>query len=83
MMPPKEPKTAKELEHLALEIVRRMQGCGHVEAVTVTSDPHKGWFISASKPGHANNSDVRRASLTAEADLGNRFKLASGDDKVR
>jgi hypothetical protein len=83
MMPPKEPKTAKELEYLALEIVRRMQGCGHVEAVTVTSDPHKGWFISASKPGHANNSDVRRAILIAEADLGDRFKLASGDDKAR
>jgi hypothetical protein len=35
----KERKTAREIEHLALEIVRRMQGCGHVEAVTVSSDP--------------------------------------------
>ena len=41
-MAQKERKTAKELEHLALEIVRRIQGCGHVEAVTVSSDPHKG-----------------------------------------
>jgi hypothetical protein len=78
----KERKTAKEIEHLALEIVRRMQGCAHVEAVTVTSDPHKGWFISASKPGHANNSDARRAILIAEADLSDRFKLASGDDNT-
>jgi hypothetical protein len=79
-MPAKERKTAKELEHLALEIVRRIQGCGHVEAVTVSSDPHKGWFISASKPGHANDSDVRRAILIAEADLGDRFDLAWGED---
>jgi hypothetical protein len=50
--------------------------------VTVTSDPHKGWFISASKPGHANNSDMRRAILIAEADLSDRFKLAAGDDKT-
>jgi hypothetical protein len=50
--------------------------------VTVTSDPHKGWFISASKPGHANNSDMRRAILIAEADLSDRFKPATGDDKT-
>jgi hypothetical protein len=75
-------KTGKELEHLAREIIRRMQGCGHVEAVTITSDPHKGWFISASKPGHADNSDVRRAILIAEADLSDRFKPATGDDKT-
>jgi hypothetical protein len=81
-MAQKERKTAKELEHLALEIVRRTQGCGHVEAVTVSSDPHKGWFISASKPGHANDSDVRRAILIAEADLGDRFDLAWGEDNT-
>ncbi len=81
-MTQKERKTAEELEHLALEIVRRMQGCEHVEAVTVSSDPHKGWLISASKPGHANNSDVRRAIMIAEADLGDRFDLAWGEDKT-
>jgi hypothetical protein len=74
-MTQKEWRTAKELEYLALEIVRRIQGCEHVEAVTVMSDPNKGWFISASKPGHANHSDVRRAILIAEADLGDRFDL--------
>jgi hypothetical protein len=78
----KERKTAKELELLALEIVRRMQGCEHVETVTIASDPHKGWFISACTPGHANNSDVRRAILTAEADLGDRFDLTYGDDNA-
>jgi hypothetical protein len=81
-MPSKERKTAKELEHLALQIVRRMQGCEHVEAVTVTFDPSKGWFISESKPGHANNSDVRRAILIAEADLSDRFDLAWGEDNT-
>jgi hypothetical protein len=82
MMTGKERKSAKELEQLALGIVRRMQGCGHVEAVTVTSDPHKGWFISASKPGHATNSDVQRAILVAEADLSDRFDFAWGDDQT-
>ena len=82
-MTQKERKTAKEIEHLALEIVRRIQGCEHVEAVTVTSDPNKGWFIVATKPGHANNSDVRRAILIAEADLRDRFDLAWGDDNAR
>jgi hypothetical protein len=72
----KEKKSAKELEELALEIVRRMQGCDHVEAVTVSADPHKGWFISACTPGHANNSDVRRALLIAEADLVDLYDLA-------
>jgi hypothetical protein len=43
-------KSARELEELVLEIVRRMQGCDHVEAVTVSADPHKGWFISACTP---------------------------------
>jgi hypothetical protein len=81
-MPAKERKSAKELEHLALEIVRRVQGCEHVEAVTVTSDSHKGWIISASKPDHARNRDIRRALLIAEADLGDRFDLAWGDDKT-
>jgi hypothetical protein len=78
----KERKTARELEELALEIVQRLLGCGHVEAVTVTSDPHKGWFISASKPGHANNSDVQRAILIAEADLSDRFDLVWDDDRT-
>jgi hypothetical protein len=59
-----------------------MQGCDHVAAATVTCDPHKGWFISASKSGHANNSDVQRAVLVAEADLCGRFDLAWGDDKT-
>jgi hypothetical protein len=72
----KERKTAKELDCLALDIVRRMKGCGHVEAVTVTSD-----LIRTSKPGHADNSDVRRAILVDEADL-DRFDLAWGDDKT-
>jgi hypothetical protein len=57
-----------------------MQGCDHVEGVTVSSDPHKkGWFISACTPGFANNSDVRRALLTAEADLADRFEAAIGN----
>jgi hypothetical protein len=68
-------KTAKELEQLALEIVRRMQGCSHVEDVTVSSNPDKGWFISSCTPAHANSSDVRRAILIAEADLIDRFDL--------
>lgn len=71
----KQKKTAKELEQLALEIVRRMQGCSHVEAVTVSSNPDKGWFISSCTPTHANSSDVRRAILIAEADLIDRFDL--------
>jgi hypothetical protein len=75
-MTTKEKKTAKELEKLVLEIVRRMQGCDHVEAVTVSSDPDKGWCISACTPGHATNTDVRRALLIAEADLADRFDLA-------
>jgi hypothetical protein len=75
-------KSAKELEQLVLEIVRRMQGCDHVEAVTVASDPQKGWFVSACTPGHANNSDVRRALLIAEADLADRYDLAWGEDKA-
>jgi hypothetical protein len=48
--------------------------------VTGSSDPHKkGWFITACTPGHANNSDVRRALLIAEADLTDRFDLAWSD----
>jgi hypothetical protein len=82
-MTTKEKKTAKELEQLALEIVRRMHGCDHVEAVTVSSNPDKGWFISACMPGHANNSDVRRALLIAEADLADRFDLTWGGNKDR
>jgi hypothetical protein len=79
-MSTKENRTAEELEKLALEIVRRMQGCDHVEGVTISSDPDKkGWFISACTPGHANNSDVRRALLIAEADLTHRFDLAWGN----
>jgi hypothetical protein len=79
MMTTKEKRTAVELEQLALEIVRRMQGCDHVEAVTVSVDPHKGWFISACAPGHANNSEVRRALLVAEADLVDRHELVGSD----
>jgi hypothetical protein len=75
-MTAKEKKSARELEQLALEIVRRIQGCDHVEAVIIASDPHKGWFISACTPGHANNRDVRRALLIADADLTDRFDLA-------
>ena len=75
----KEKRTAAELERLALEIVRRVQGCGHVEAVTVSADPQKGWFISACAPGHANNSEVRRALLVAEADLVDRYELKGFD----
>jgi hypothetical protein len=61
-MPAKESKTAKEIERFAIEIIRRMQGCGHVEAVKVTSDPCDGWVISECTPGHADNSDVARAA---------------------
>jgi hypothetical protein len=78
----KEVKTAKELEHLALEIVRRMQGCDHVEAVTVTSHPHEGWVISGCTPGHASNSDVGRAIVVAQVDLRERYDLAPEDDKT-
>jgi hypothetical protein len=76
-MTAKEKKSARELEQLALEIVQRIQGCDHVETVTVSSDPDKGWFISACTPGHASNSDVSRALLIAEADLTDRFDLAA------
>jgi hypothetical protein len=72
----KEKKSASELQQLALEIVRRMQGCDHVEAVTIGSDPDKGWFISSCTPGNAHNSDVRRALLIAESDLTDRYELA-------
>ncbi len=78
----KERKTATDLEHMALEIVRRVQGCGHVEALTVMADPQKGWIIGAIKPDHAKNSDVRRAILIAEADLGDRFDLARDHDST-
>jgi hypothetical protein len=81
-MTAKEPKTAKELETIALDIVRRMQGCGHVEAVSVTSHPHEGWVISGCTPGHANNSDVGRAFVVAQADLRERYVLAVEDDKT-
>jgi hypothetical protein len=69
----KRTKTTKKLERLALDIVRRMQGCEHVEGVTVAF--HNGWHISTGKPGFADNSDVRRAILIAEPDL-DRFELA-------
>jgi hypothetical protein len=36
-MTTKEKKTAAVLQQLALEIVRRLQGCDHVEAVTVSA----------------------------------------------
>jgi hypothetical protein len=75
----KELKTAKELELLALEIVRRMQGCGHVKAVSVASDPHHGWVINGSMPGHASNSDVARAIVVAQVDLRERYNLARDD----
>jgi hypothetical protein len=41
MVPCQEPETAKE--HLAVEIVRRMQACALVEGVTVTSS-RKRWL---------------------------------------
>lgn len=75
-MTAKEKKSAKELEHLVLGIVRRMQGCDHVEAVTVASDPDKGWCVSSCRPGHSDSSDVRRTLLIAESDLIQRFDLA-------
>jgi hypothetical protein len=75
----KELKTATELELLALEIVRRMQGCGHVKAVSVTSDPHHGWVINGSMPGRASNSDVARAIVVALIDLRERYNLARDD----
>jgi hypothetical protein len=79
-MSKKEKKTAPELQQMALEIVRRMQGCDHVEAVTVSSDPHKGWFISSCTLGRANDSDVQRALMIAEADLVDQYDLAWIDD---
>ena len=66
-MTAKEKKLAKEPEQLVIGIVHRMQGCDHVEAGTVAPDTDKG--RSACAPGHANNSDVRRALLIAEADV--------------
>jgi hypothetical protein len=81
-MPAKEAKTAKELALLALEIVRRMQACGHVEAVKVSPDDHEGWIISGSSPGRADNSDVARAIVVAHVDLVERYELAPGDDST-
>jgi hypothetical protein len=81
-MTTKELKTAKELETIVLDIVRRMQGCGHVEAVSVASHPHEGWVISGYTRGHANNSDVGRAIVVAQADLRELYVLAAEDDKT-
>lgn len=80
-MPAKESKTSKEIECLALEIIRRMQGCGHVEAVKVTSDPCDGWVISECTPGHADNSDVARAIVVAQVDLRERYDLLDDDKR--
>ena len=77
----KELKSAKDFELLALEIDRRMQGCGHVKAVSVTSDPHHGWVINGSTPGHASNSDVARAIVVAQVDLRERYNLARDDEQ--
>jgi CTP-dependent riboflavin kinase len=77
----KELKTAKELELLALEIVRRMQGCGHVKAVSVTSDSRHGWVVNGSMPGHASISDVARAIVVAQVDLRERYNLARDDEQ--
>jgi hypothetical protein len=78
----KERKSLTELERLALGIVRRMQGCGHVEAVTITPHPQKGWAISGCTPGHADDSDVGRAILVAQSDLRERYDFAWEDDNT-
>jgi hypothetical protein len=69
-------KTAAELEILALEIIRRMQGCSGFSSVKVVLDEHHGWIIDSWDDGTAQPSDAMRAVGVTQIDLQANYKLS-------
>ena len=71
-------KTAAELEILAIEIIRRMQGCSGFGSVTVVPNEHLGWIIDSWDRGTANAPDSTRAVAVTRIDLQVKYRLKSG-----
>jgi hypothetical protein len=74
-MTQKERKTAKELEDLALEIARRMQGCAGIASVTVSPNEYLGWIIRAWERGTARAADATVAVAVTQIDLQRKYDL--------
>jgi hypothetical protein len=68
-------KTAAELQILALEIVRRMQGCSGFGSVTVVPNENLGWIIDSWDRGTAKAADSTRAVAVTQIDLQAKYQL--------
>jgi hypothetical protein len=68
-------KTASELERLATEIIRRMQGCSGFGSVKVVPSEDLGWIIDSWEQGGANAADSTRAVAVTQIDLQAKYRL--------
>jgi hypothetical protein len=68
-------KTAAELQILALEVIRRMQGCSGFGSVTVVPNENLGWIIDSWDGGTANAADSTRAVAVTQIDLQAKYRL--------
>jgi hypothetical protein len=74
-METREQKTTAELESLAIEVIRRLQGCSGFGSLTIVPNEHLGWIIDSWDGGTANPADSTRAVAVTQIDLQAKYSL--------